>query len=144
MGAKVKPPKNPWIKIQPPKKSHAEIPSHKNFQNALNAIARKKETLVLNNLVPRALFPGFGGGAGKPGKSALGTRLSFETQKITCQIFATPKNPEIQSFKAKKILRPSLVSLEIRSTPLEHLPAGIFDCLPLRKNNNAASYKFPK
>ena len=34
------------------------------------------------NLVPRALFPGFGGGAGKapplkPGKSALGTRLTM-------------------------------------------------------------------
>ena len=34
------------------------------------------------NLVPRALFPGFGGGAGnkpppKPGKSALGTRLQI-------------------------------------------------------------------
>ena len=28
------------------------------------------------NLVPRALFPGFGGGAGKiPGKSALGMKL---------------------------------------------------------------------
>ena len=29
--------------------------------------------LGIYNLVPRALFPGFGGG--KPGKSALGTRL---------------------------------------------------------------------
>ena len=30
--------------------------------------------MSMANLVPRALFPGFGGGAGK-GKSALGTRL---------------------------------------------------------------------
>ena len=153
-GGKSQTPQKSLDQNSTPKKSHAEIPSHKNFQNALNAIARKKETLVLNNLVPRVLFPGFGGGAGKPGKSALGTRLSFEYlkkpllrssyPKITCQIFATPKNPEIQNFKPKTILRPSLVSLEIRSTPLKHLPAGIFYCLPLRKNNNAASYKFPK
>ena len=34
------------------------------------------------NLVPRALFPGFGGGAPppKPGKSALGTRLHISVQ----------------------------------------------------------------
>ena len=75
-----------------PKKSHAEIPSHKNFQNALNAIARKKETLVLKNVVPRALFPGFGGGAGKPGKSALGTRLSFEYLKKPLLRSSYPKN----------------------------------------------------
>ena len=32
--------------------------------------------LIKPNLVPRALFPGFGGGAApKPGKSPLGTRL---------------------------------------------------------------------
>ena len=80
-GGKSQTPQKSLDQNSTPKKSHAEIPSHKNFQNALNAIARKKETLVLNNLVPRALFPGFGGGAGKPGKSALGTRLSFEYPK---------------------------------------------------------------
>ena len=31
-----------------PKKSHAEFPSHKNFQRALNDITQKIETLVLN------------------------------------------------------------------------------------------------
>ena len=35
---------------------------------------RKKKWPKTCNLVPRALFPGFGGGQG-PGKSALGTRL---------------------------------------------------------------------
>ena len=35
--------------------------------------------IILDNLVPRALFPGFGVGAPppKPEKSALGTRLNF-------------------------------------------------------------------
>ena len=31
-----------------PKKSHAEFPSHKNFQKALNDITRRIETLVFN------------------------------------------------------------------------------------------------
>ena len=35
MGAKIKTPKNPWTKIYPPQKSHAEFPNHnKNFQKA--------------------------------------------------------------------------------------------------------------
>ena len=116
MGAKVKPPKNPWIKIQPPKKSHAEIPSHKNFQNALNAIARKKETLVLNNLVPRALFPGFGGGAGKPGKSALGTRLSFEYLKKPLLTSSYPKNYLPNFCYPKKSRNPEFQSQKNPST----------------------------
>ena len=33
--------------------------------------------LTIANLVPRALFPGFGVPPPKPGKSALGTRLHF-------------------------------------------------------------------
>jgi len=32
----------------------------------------------MNNLVPRALSPGFGGGAQNPGKSALGTRTEVD------------------------------------------------------------------
>ena len=31
-----------------PKKFHAEFPSHKNFQKALNGITRKVETLLLS------------------------------------------------------------------------------------------------
>ena len=34
--------------LTPPKKSHAEFPSNKNFQKALNDKTRKIETLVLN------------------------------------------------------------------------------------------------
>ena len=34
-----------------------------------------------SNLVPRALFPGFGGGP-KPGKSALGTRLAGQVPRV--------------------------------------------------------------
>ena len=49
MGAKIKTQKNRWTKIYPPKKSHAEFPSHnKNFQEAQNDITRKIERLVLN------------------------------------------------------------------------------------------------
>ena len=58
MGAKMNTQKNPLdFKQNPkksldqnltPKKSHAEFPSHKNFQKALNDITRKIETLVLN------------------------------------------------------------------------------------------------
>ena len=42
---------NPQIVPEPkfnPQKSHAEFPSHKHFQKALNDITRKKETSVLN------------------------------------------------------------------------------------------------
>ena len=55
-GGKNQNPKNPYgFKPQKsldqnltPKKSHAEFPSHKNFQGALNDITQKIETLVLN------------------------------------------------------------------------------------------------
>ena len=55
MGAKIKPTKNPLgFKQNPkkflaqnltPKKSHAEFPSHKNFQKALNDITRKIQNI---------------------------------------------------------------------------------------------------
>ena len=59
MGAKLKTRKNPMRfkqnpkripgpKFNPPKNSHGEFPSPKNFQKALNDITRKIETLVLN------------------------------------------------------------------------------------------------
>ena len=106
-----------------PKKSHAEIPSHKNFQNALNAIARKKETLVLNNFVPRALFPGFGGGAGKPGKSALGTRLSFEYLKKPLLRSSYPKNYLPNFCYPKKFCYPKIPKSRISNPKqsLDHL-----------------------
>ena len=78
------------------KKSHAEFPSHKNFQIALNDVTRKIETLVLNTQE----YPS----------------LNQAIQINTCQNFPTQKNPEIKNFKPKKIARSSL-SLEIRSTP---------------------------
>ena len=37
------------------------------------------------NLVPRALFPAFGGGASKAGKSALGTRLLVSVIKLVVE-----------------------------------------------------------
>ena len=70
-----------------PKNSQAEFLSDKNFQKALNDISRKIETFVLN------------------------------TQKNPYLDQATPKIPEIENFKPKKIVRSSL-SLEIRTTPL--------------------------
>ena len=57
-GAKIKTPKKSLDQNLAPKKSHAEFPSLKNFQKALNDITRKIETLVLNtpkkSLVNRA------------------------------------------------------------------------------------------
>ena len=41
---KSKPRKIPRASIKNPQKSHAEFPSHKNFQKALNDITRKIET----------------------------------------------------------------------------------------------------
>ena len=43
--------------------------------------------------------------------------LNQATQKILVKIFLPPKNPEIENFKPKTILR-SFQSLEIRSKPL--------------------------
>ena len=101
-GQKSKPKKISWAsnKTTPkiprqnftPKKSHAEFPSHKNFQKALKKKkTRKMETSVW---IPKKLPP-----------------------KNTYQNFLTQKNPEMENFKPQKILRSSL-SLKIRSTPL--------------------------
>ena len=59
-----------------PKKSHAEFPSHKDFQIALNDITRKTETLVLN--------------------TQKNSYLNQATWKNTYQNFPTQKNPEIE------------------------------------------------
>ena len=84
MGAKIKTQKIPFGFKQNPKrsldqnlslqKSHAEFLSHKKFQKALNGIAWKIVTLVLNN------------------------------QKIPYLNQATQKNPKIKNLKPKKIL----------------------------------------
>ena len=47
-GGKNQNPKNSLVQNLTPKKYHAEFPSHKNFQKALNDKTRKIETLVLN------------------------------------------------------------------------------------------------
>ena len=85
-GKNQKPKTIPWASNKPqkipgpkcnPQKSNAEFPSHKNFQKVLkyNDITWKIETLVLNTI------------------------------KNTCQNFLTPKNPEIENFEPKRILR---------------------------------------
>ena len=88
----------------------------KSCPNHLRALLRFHWTLrclqrrYKYNLVPRALFPGFGGGAGKgpgigpkapppkPGKSALGTRLL----QIISIAYTTNSKLEIQVDKFSK------------------------------------------
>ena len=72
-----------------PKKSHAEFPSHKNFQKALNGRTPKKSLL----------------------KSSYVKHV-----KNTCQNFPTQKKIPIENFNPQNILRSSL-SLKIRSIP---------------------------
>ena len=90
-GQKSKPIKIPWAsnKTTPkipgqnftPKKSHAEFPNHKNFQKAL----KKHEKWNHQFDYPKS-YP----------------------QKIFTKIFSPQKNPEMENFKPKKILRSSL------------------------------------
>ena len=108
-----------------PKKSHAEIPSHKKFQKALNAITRKIEILVLN--------------------TQKNPYLNQATQKITCQNFPTPKKSRNREFQTQN--NPSIIPVTWNSEhpppppSMRHLPAGIFlYCLPLGKNNNAVNF----
>ena len=90
--------KIPWQNLTP-KKSHAEFPSHKNFQRYYVAGVRGKH-------------PESSDWFEYPNKSLL----TSSYPKNTCQNFPTQKNPEIENFKPQKIL-PSSLSLEIRSTP---------------------------
>ena len=110
MGAKIKTPKNPLhgLYTKPkksldqnltPKKSHAEFPSHKNFQRYYAAGVRGKH-------------PESSDWFEYPNKSLL----TSSYPKNTCQNFPPQKNPDIENFKPQKIL-PSSLSLEIRSTP---------------------------
>ena len=101
-GAKIKTPKKSLDQNLAPKKSHAEFPSLKNFQKALNDITRKIETLLLNT----------------PKKSLV----NQATQKKACQNLLTQNNPKSKISNPQKILWLSL-SLEIQSTPLSfHVP----------------------
>ena len=139
--------------------SHADFPSHKNFQKALHDKTRKIETLVLSGV--RTFFA-FGGHCNNTRDTkehillhALRTTLlkswnypaamcrnyhkssdcyeypknpylNQAAQKDTCQNFATTKNPEIENFKLKKILKilRSSLSLEIRSNIPPPPPGG--------------------
>ena len=89
-----------------PKKSHAEFPSHKNFQKALNDfLAQNIETLVLNT--PKN--PYLNQPTPPPQKK--------KKKKKIAKFSYPPKIPKIENFKPKKFLWSSL-SLEIRSKPL--------------------------
>ena len=102
MGAKSKLQKIPGPKFNP-KKSNAEFPRHKNFQEALN------DTTITNLHFEY------------PQK----TLLKSHTPKNPCYNFSTPNNPDIKNFKPQTIRRSSLL-LEIRSNiplPLPLLPA---------------------
>ena len=107
-GENQKPKKVPADQNLAPKKSHAEFPSLKNFQIALNDITRKTETLVLNT----------------PKKSLL---KSSYPKKNTWPKFSYPqKIPKLKNNISTpppppKILQSSL-SLEIWSTPLGNFP----------------------
>ena len=90
-GQKSKPIKIPWAsnKTTPKipgqnftsKKSHAEFPNHKNFQKALKKHEKWKHQFDYPKSYP---------------------------QKIFTKIFSPQKNPEMENFKPKKILRSSL------------------------------------
>ena len=117
---KSKPPKIPGPKFNP-KKSHAEFPSHKNFQKALNDIKRIIKTFVMECL---CLFihtqQRYAGTITNLHIIVLNSQknpyLNQATPKNTCQNFPTQKYPKIEILKPKQILRSSL-SLEIQSTP---------------------------
>ena len=114
MGAKIKPLKKSLVlQTKPPKslnqnstpkKSHAEFPSHKNFQ-------KRPEYGNYHESSDCFEYP----------------KISYINQaapKILAKIFLSKRNPEIENFKPKKILRSSL-SLEIRSTPPPRFPAYV-------------------
>ena len=87
-----------------PKNSHAEFPRHKNFQ-------KRPEYVNYHESSDCFEYP----------------KISYTHQvapKILAKIFLSKRNPEIENFKPKKILRSSL-SLEIWSTPPPPFPAYI-------------------
>ena len=75
-----------------PKKSHAEFPSHKNFQKALNDfLAQNIETLVLNT--PKNPYL----------NQATPPPPQKNKKQKNCQIFLPPQNPENWKFQTQKI-----------------------------------------
>jgi len=136
MGAKIKTQKipnkiqkKPWSKNYP-QKFHAEFPSLNNFQKGLNDITRKKileiECLCLFIFIIPAdfVFSSSGSHSNKT-RDTQESPLKSSHPKIHLPNFPNQKNPEIENFQPKKILRSS-PSLEIRSTPL---PPGC--CVPV-------------
>ena len=129
-----KPPKNSWTKIQPPKPltcivtekpqqggvnkllyciaSHAEFPSHKNFQKAFNDITQKTETLVLNTQkksLHKSSYP----------KKYL-PKFSYP-KKSRDQKFQTQKNPLIIPVTWNlEYLPPTPLGMHVKSYPGPH------------------------
>ena len=111
MGAKIKPPKKSLVlQTKPPKipdqnstpkKSRAEFPSHKNFQKRPEYGSYHESSDCFE--YPKISY------------------INPAAPKILAKIFLSNRNPEIENFKPKKILRSSL-SLIIRSTPPPPVP----------------------
>ena len=104
-----------------PQKSHAEFPSHKNFQRNYAAGMRGNYHEASDCFEYQ--------------KKSL---LKSSYPKNTCRNFPNQKNPQIVNFKPQKILRSSL-SLEIRSTrphrPLVCLQPSEFPSQPLQSRH---------
>ena len=129
MEAKIKTPKNSRTKkLFNPKKSHAEFPSHKNFQKALNDIKRIIKTFVMECLClfihTQQRYAGTITNLHIVLNSQKNPYLNHATQKNTCQNFPTQKYPKIEILKPKKILRSSM-SLGIQSTPTGVHPTAL-------------------
>ena len=107
-------PKTSLNQILSPQKSHAEFPSHKNFQRNYTAMIRRDHTQELSHTGTITTL-----------QIVLNTQknpyLNQPTQKNTCQNFSTQKTPQIENFTPIKIIQSSL-PLEIRSTPPDGCP----------------------
>ena len=93
----------------------------------LTGVMKTMQCKALNKTVAKQVWFYFSRGPTRPGYAGTITNLQIvlNIQKDTCQNFPNQKNPEIENFKPKEILRTSL-SLEIRSTPLGSLKITIY------------------
>ena len=82
LGLPTKPEKITGPKINPPKKSHAEFPSLKNFQKALNDVTRKIKTLEIECLFVY---------------SSYHLKLSFSHLVVILTTLETPKTANIKT-----------------------------------------------
>ena len=89
--------KNSLDQILSPQKSHAEFPSHKNFQRNYTARIRRDHTQELSHAGTITTLQIVWNTQKNP-------YLNQPTQKNTCQNFSTPKNPQIENFTPIKIL----------------------------------------